>query len=186
MGAPPPPVFTIRHPEYAMSDDVTPFRNYDYFGPRWDAPEQLEEHGVYYVGDRSDVYAVSHVAYYVQGQYMPVFRKISGDNMCTYCRGMRIVRKEARSAYIPRPVCLNLISPPPNSQEQVLKRLEVIVTVEGRVKINPNPNATAAVDVNEYFCEEDGEEVCLWSELIIEDYFCDKASSSKSAGLDDK
>ncbi|XWS37923.1 hypothetical protein CRYUN_Cryun19dG0086800 [Craigia yunnanensis] len=122
-----------------MSDNVTPFCDYDYFAPLWDPVpffnskqtfeewtinewitfEQLEEYGVYYVGDRSDMYVVSHFVYYVEVEYMPVFRKINSYDMFTHCRWMIIMRKGNRSGYatpraFPRPVCLN--PPPPNSK----------------------------------------------------------------------
>ncbi|XVF12598.1 hypothetical protein REPUB_Repub08aG0132700 [Reevesia pubescens] len=210
MGAP-SPAFIIRHPGYAMSDNVTPFRDYDYFGPLWDPVpfvnskqtfeewttnelitfEQIEEYGTYYVGDRSDMYAISHFVYYVKGQYMPVFRKITGNDMITDCRWMRIKEEENRRGYgairpraFPRPVCVN---PQPGNSHEQLKRLEIVINVEG-VKINPNPNETSPIDGNDYM-EEDGngeegiegeeEEVSFWQDEIIEDYF------SESPGFDD-
>ncbi|XP_017973060.1 PREDICTED: uncharacterized protein LOC18605688 [Theobroma cacao] len=204
MGAP-PPAFTIRHPDYAISDNVTPFRDYDYFGALWDPVpffsskqtseewttnelitfEQLEEYGAYYVGERSDMYAVSHFVYYVDGEYMPVFRKITGYDMFTYCR-RRIMRRENRRGYatpraFPKPVCLN---PPANSQEQP-KRQDTVINV-GSLKINPNPNPTNINNMEKGMNGEDEEEACCWDE-IIEDYFSDKASSSESdPGFDTK
>ena len=205
MGA---PSFTIRYEDYAMSDKVTPFRGYDYYGPlpdpvplfnskqtfeEWTTNEritfeQLEEYGAYYVGERSDMYTVSHFVYYVEGEYMPVFRKVTGYDMFTDCRRMRIIRNKNRRGYatpraFPRPVCLN--PPPPNSQEQP-KRLEIVINSEG-VKINSN--ATAPIDGTDNMEEDSNEEeemkpmeeeVCFGPDEIIGDYFSDNASSSES------
>ncbi|XVE64313.1 hypothetical protein DITRI_Ditri07aG0091400 [Diplodiscus trichospermus] len=132
------------------------------------------------------MYVVSHLVYYVEGQYMPVFRKTNGYDMFTDCRRMRIMGKENRGGYanptaFPRPVCLN--PPPQYSSQQQLKRLEIVVNGDGVKVINPNPNTTAPVDRRDYM-EEDGngneeqeeeEEVeGFWDEITIEDYFGDR------------
>lgn len=200
MGAP-PPAFTIRHLESGQSDNVTPFRDYDNMGlgtgvwdpvhifktkqiyfEEWTTNElitfkQYEEYGEYYVGERSDMYAVNHFVYDVPGQYMPVFRKIDEHDLfststddCRWIMMRNMPNKDYRSGIcaFPTAVCLkNQVQPP-----------------------NPNPNPIPQdddhqqpkrlADPTEIIEEEEEEDDCHWVDEIIEDYFSDRGSSTES------
>ncbi|OMO53275.1 hypothetical protein CCACVL1_28756 [Corchorus capsularis] len=186
----PPPAFTIHPPGYNdMTDKITPFRDYDNMGPPpptsfstnetyevWTTnqiitSDQLIEYGAYYVGERSDFYAVSHFVYYVEGAYMPVFRRISAYQMFVDYWWMRIMR--FRDASESR-------TPPPASQGQLPKTDFDIFSYVECVQLPPNPNYVPALaaDGNQEVGGEEPYELpcpCHHCYQLIEDYFSNMA-----------